>query len=84
MKTKYTCDWCGKEFYGGHTLENILCPEHLAEFRAEQHRRKQNAYRAGKNKKKPEISIGEIQRMAAQASKTGKYISYGKMVAGMR
>ncbi len=85
MKTNYTCDWCGKEFSAGITRKDVLCPVCLAEYRAEQRCRNEANRRAAKKKKKPDISIGDIQSMAAQASsETGKYISYGKMVAGMR
>ena len=85
MKNNYNCDWCGKPFSAGLAIKDILCPECLEEYRAEQHRIQTRKSREEKNKKKPDISISDIQSMSEKASKEkGKYISYGKIVAGMR
>lgn len=85
MKHNYNCDWCGKPFSAGPAIKDILCPECLAEYRAEQRCRNEANRRAANKRKKPDVSISDIQSMSEQASnEKGKYISYGKIVAGMR
>lgn len=83
------CEWCYQMFLMAPNAKLRMCPECKAEYRKMKSResarkKREAAQQAQGGKKKPEYTIGEVLRMAERAGETGKYVSYGKMVAGMR